>query len=265
MFYVKSYLGGSDITRNIIEANLVAIEPINNITLDLPENFADVKVEDVGGVKLNTNIVNNKLTINFEELEKGKSIFFKITYFTDESITFANSNSLFSYAFMPHSRIKDFRFTVFLPLKATIITKNGISLISPEGEITSDGERIVLKYKTSLEKEEEFSSFVAYRLERDYRNYFLFVFGIIFGGLLTWYLLSRKNKKIIKKKTTEMLEEDEQYVYDFVYEKDGIMQTEIIEKTNFSKAKVSKILRNLEKKRIIRKEPYKKTNKVFIQ
>lgn len=264
IFYVNSYLGGSDISRNIIEANIVALEPLQEIVLELPENFADVRVEDIQGNDIDVEIVENNLTIYLDQVEKGKSTYVKITYFTDESVSFINDNRIFTYTFTPSSRIKDFRFSAFLPLKATIIMKNRAPLVYPQGEITSDGEKIVVKYKKTLEPGQEFSTLITYSLNRDH-TYILFLLGLFSGALIVWFSLKRRNKRKVKNKVSETLDGDEKLIYDLVFAKDGIFQKEIVQLTNFSKSKTSKVIRELEKKNLVKKEPYRKTNKIFLK
>ncbi|MBD3155759.1 MAG: hypothetical protein GF368_03835 [Candidatus Aenigmarchaeota archaeon] len=264
LFYVKTYLGGGDISRNIIEANIVALEPLQEIVLELPENFADVRAEDIQGNDIDITIVENDLTIYLDPLEKGRSTFVKITYFTDDSVSFINDNRIFTYAFTSPSRIKDFRFTIFLPLKATITMKNGTPLVYPRAEIDSDGEKISVKYKETLEQGQEFSTLITYNLNRNH-TYLLFLLGLFSGALIVWFFLKRRNNRRINVRVSETLDEDEKLIYDLVRAKDGILQKEIVQLTNFSKSKASKVIRELEKKNIVKKEPYRKTNKIFLR
>lgn len=62
-----------------------------------------------------------------------------------------------------------------------------------------------------------------------------------------------------------VLSEDERKVYQKVRESPGITQKEVEVFTNFSKAKLSKLVRNLEQSNLLRKEPYRKTNKLRLK
>jgi uncharacterized membrane protein len=58
---------------------------------------------------------------------------------------------------------------------------------------------------------------------------------------------------------------DERLVLDAIKKEGGkIIQSDLVKNTGFSKAKVSKILSELENRNLIRKEKYKRTNLIFL-
>jgi uncharacterized membrane protein len=63
-----------------------------------------------------------------------------------------------------------------------------------------------------------------------------------------------------------VLGEDERKIYDMLLSSNGeILQDDIARHTDFSRAKISKLVRNLEEKGIIKKEPYRKTNRLLLK
>lgn len=92
----------------------------------------------------------------------------------------------------------------------------------------------------------------------------MFLLGIGIGIIATYLAIRKKmpKEKIIKL----VLGEDEKKIYNLIVERGGSMlQDEIVKETGFSKAKVSKLLRKLEEKGIIKREPFRKTNKVYLK
>jgi DNA-binding MarR family transcriptional regulator len=77
-----------------------------------------------------------------------------------------------------------------------------------------------------------------------------------------------KTKEIEKQKTKAFLSalsEDEKTVVMKLKEQDGMTQSTLRYRVDFSKAKLSSILKELEQKEIIKKVPHKRTNKIFLR
>ncbi len=85
----------------------------------------------------------------------------------------------------------------------------------------------------------------------------LLILTVIF--VLRYYL-----RKIRFERVTKGLRDDEIYVLKIIMRKNGIEQKKIEEITNFSKAKVSKILSELEKRGLIKKRRIGNRNKIYI-
>ncbi len=61
------------------------------------------------------------------------------------------------------------------------------------------------------------------------------------------------------------LTQEEQIILKMIKEEEGITQSSLRHKSGFSKTKLSFLLSDLEKKNIIKKELFGKTNKVFMK
>ena len=73
-----------------------------------------------------------------------------------------------------------------------------------------------------------------------------------------YFYCAQEGKKI------DILKGDEQAILKLVMEEDGIDQRKIQEITDFSKAKVSKIISELEKRGVVRKEQIGRRNKIYL-
>jgi uncharacterized membrane protein len=107
------------------------------------------------------------------------------------------------------------------------------------------------------------------------RNFFNYIFGsilsvalIIFGIYVSFFKKEGEQKKDVKesKKKSESLEPDERTVFDKVIDAQGtIFQSELVEKTGFTKVKVTRILDRLEGKGLIERKRRGMTNVVILK
>jgi DNA-binding transcriptional ArsR family regulator len=101
------------------------------------------------------------------------------------------------------------------------------------------------------------------------RFYFLILLLIIALFFVALYALKKRKvivKKIVRVKpekiVMEVLDEYEKKVYEIVREAGKIKQNEIVEKTGFSKARVSRVLKSLAEKKLVKVEKRGRTNMV---
>lgn len=81
--------------------------------------------------------------------------------------------------------------------------------------------------------------------------------------------ISQVDKKKIQKEKQEAffsgLDEKEKKVLLAIKEQDGIGQATLRIRVDYSKAMLSVVLKNLEKKEIVKKVPYKRTNRIYLR
>ncbi|MFH1823334.1 MAG: MarR family transcriptional regulator [archaeon] len=92
---------------------------------------------------------------------------------------------------------------------------------------------------------------------------FLFVLGLIILGI---YIMLKKEGEIKKKVDLSKLDIDEKKIFQLIQEADGtIFQSELVEKSQFDKVKVTRILDRLEGKQTIERRRRGMTNIVLIK
>jgi len=152
---------------------------------------------------------------------------------------------------------------VILPSDSIVVDRNGL-LISRPFDISTDGRRIFVVWKANLATEEEFSAFVQYEAKSNVSSSFIILPIILIGaiGIFAGYKLKvfRKEKFIEK-----AVSDDENKVIEQIKKKGEILQEELRDSLNWSKTKISKVVRNLEVKNVIIKIPHKKTNKLKLK
>ncbi len=97
----------------------------------------------------------------------------------------------------------------------------------------------------------------------------LLIMGFIslLAGFSIWNLIREKELKSTRKILLDtLLLPDEKKVLDMITEHDGsLTQNEIVRNTGFSRLKVHRIIKNLEKKNLIIKQQYGMTNKIILK
>jgi hypothetical protein len=125
-------------------------------------------------------------------------------------------------------------------------------------------ESLVVKWKKeTLEEGEEFLVLLGYKpvtSPPSEQTLIYYIFAAAFLAFISGlYLGRRRNPK------PEYVVADEKIVLDAIRKMGGeVIQSDLVKEIGFSKAKVSKILSELEERRVIRKEKYKRTNRVFL-
>lgn len=205
----------------------------------------------------------------------GKKTRIRMEYILSDIVADYENSKILTFSYIPDVSIKNFSIRVILPEGSMLASETkregeSISTAYPTPErIYTDGERIIIEWsKKNLVAHENFRIFVMYKmLEEKKIKYALLIFiGIILGSGVTFLAFKGRGKKKEMKIAKLVLSEDEQKIFDLLVERRGIMlQEEITKELGYSKAKVSKLVRKLEEKGIIRKEPYKKTNKLYLK
>ena len=198
---------------------------------------------------------------------------YDITYkfYLDEQITQKETTYILSTTHSLLANVKTFDFTIALPEGYGITGPR----VSPHTEkFVSDGRRVVIEWNLHEPIPPELREFDAIVLYENLlgeklpwwegkENYiYLIITAVVLVASVN--LSKRFRKKKQTKNKIDILKEDEQAIMRLILEKDGIDQREIQRETDFSKTKVSKILSELEKRRVIRKEQAGRRNKIFL-
>ncbi len=254
---------------------------LKRITYPFSGKVTDLKTyDDMGGLESEvelrggSNYVTTDLRISLDFEEEAKVLY----EFTDPaSITFFNNTYILSTSFPLLANVKSFSLRLKLP-EGTGLTGSEVDIVPAPTEITSDGRSVILMWKE--DDPSDFRIFVRYEpLPRPTQNlqsvaiqkapifqtetFLLGLTSLMLLFFLSLLILKLRPKEKIEEKI-DILKEDEQLILRMVAEKEGIAQREIQRETDFSKTKVSKILAELEKRGVVRKQSIGKKNKIYL-
>lgn len=191
----------------------------------------------------------------------------QIEFDSSEFISEFRGDKILTFSFIPEAPTRNFTLRVLLPegstLSTEINTRGGRAAVYPvPDKILSDGRRIILRWhRDELKPGSSLRFFVMYSQKGD-RSYLLVIPAFALGVALGYFIAGKKGEKLAKM----VLTQDENLIYEMLLRQGGeILQEELVRETGFSKAKVSKLVRNLEAKGIIRKEPHGKTNRLLLR
>ncbi len=191
-----------------------------------------------------------------------KYIFKKPVEKTDDLYIFKASYILFA-------NVKSFSLEVRLP-EGYVVAENGVS---PAGyKPDSDGRHVIIRweYESVPPELRSFRTIILYEKvkEREFPYFLAVLIVVIVFIFLVLLKFFKKPFKVREKKDVfskiEVLKEDEQKILKIIIENEGIEQRKIEEITGFSKAKVSKILSELEKRGLIVKKAFGRKNRIYL-
>ncbi len=267
-------------TANIQTSQYISsTEPIGNLILILSKQASSAKVS-VDGEKRDC-----QLQEEFARCGNLSSGDHKIdfSYTTSYPLATVGENTLFKHAVRLTYPGKKQTITLKLPVGTIIpreVGKDESFYISPDtAEIYSDGERIILIWEAD---EQEVDISVIMRDATPTPTAWIALAGIstiIAAGSIAYILFYRKPKVV--KKTARKAEKTEKPVKEllpqFIEDERKVVellqnapnheawQKTILQETKFSKAKVSRIIRNLEARGVVVKTIYGNTNKVTLK
>lgn len=255
-----------------VKSNVLLVsDSIGNLTLILSPNPRDVEIIINGG---ETSCLIQAEFARCGSLPAG-AYNVNISYETDYPIAAVGENTLFRYTDKLPYPANEQMISLTLPVGYIIPRERGKDesfYISPKPkEVYSDGQRIILSWE---QKGQELPiSVIARRVIGPPVGWIAStgVLVIIAAMGVAWFILSRRQKspkaKTARKKAVVVptLIDKEQQVVDFLKQNGEVWQKQIQQATNFSKAKVSRILRNLEERGVITKTIYGNTNKISLK
>lgn len=257
------------------------------IDLFLIPNVKNLQVflddQEIKNCQTNVRIGKTDVLCNLEKPVLGKH-FLQIEFDSSYPLIKLNQNRLmFRSGYEPLIETKNFIFTLKLPLGYIIPEEPGKDkgfFISPEADnLYSDGQRIILRWQEKSLSKRFDVSVISEPLKPKFKFQFAVLILILAIILFLWFSFKKKifkekivkklKKKNLKKKEkskSEIIEghliESEKAVIDELKnaDKNELWQKQIQLKTGFSKAKLSRVIRNLESRNLIKKTPFGNTN-----
>ncbi len=265
---INSYHGTSDMSESIVKDSIeiqLNQNETNPITFTLPPQLTDTTVT-----------LDDKLFSCNTEPKKDKTLFtcelpigqhtLHIRYTTPYPLITLQDKLLFRTAIALPAPAEDFAYQVKLPLGYVIPSdKSTAFFVNPDPRLTySDGQRIILVWKNQNQNLFEISV-----LSKPLVKSKAWLYGALILATLIIIALARYSF-VLRKKTKEIvipeLIDAEQIVVDILKKAKNheLWQKQIGVTAKLSKVKLSRVIRNLEQRGVIKKEPWGNTNKITL-
>jgi uncharacterized membrane protein len=253
----------------VVETEILLLEPVSQLEWAVPEDanaisvYADGKAENF--TKSDSRIIipsDGKKNISFN-------------YVSSDFI----ENENFLLSFTAPAYVQNLKFTVILPEEATLkkpLVEDTItsgSVYPKPDSATTDGRSLIFAWeKSNVRAGDGFSIFVSYGLRKSYgllMAVLVVLMGVLFAAAL--YVFLKKPKviqKIVKESDIEKhLKEDEEVIVNVLKKRlnQQIEQGTLRIVTGYSKASLSRLLKELEERKVIKKEKRGKKNLIFLK
>lgn len=242
--------------------NYQTSHPVRNLVAEINGQRADCEVTELAvGANINCDTV---LTENFTV---------ELTYRTEGLATSQNGVSTFRYSQSIYRPIENYRFKVILPEGTGVVDSEDATtaVIEPSsGELGNmEGRRFFVQWNTSpsLGESEDFRVMFEPLQEPPRENSVILPGSILALALIlgiTYFVYRRKNS-VRNSNILEELGDDEKMVVEMLQEQDGeMLQKDIVEDSEYSKAKISGVVSELVENNIVSKEKEGRSNKVSL-
>ncbi len=258
-----------DGTAVVQSSMALSSQEIGNLTLILTPNAEDVEI-----------------TVDEEEIEclvqaefarcgnlsEGTHLV-TLTYETAYPIADVGENTIVRYSDRLPYQANSHKLTLKLPVGYIVPRERGKDesfYISPAPtDVYSDGQRIIILWEH--QGQELAISVIARKVVGPPIGWIASTGAslVLAAAVTIWFLLRErkkpKTKQVRKKTVVPTLIDNEQKVVEFLKQNGEIWQKQIQHATGFSKAKVSRIVRNLEERGVVTKTIYGNTNKIALK
>lgn len=266
--YASSYYAEfNQIANNLVVKEVVHLDKKANFEINLPADYS--KLDVIG------NYSRNGSKLSFYD---SSAI---VIYATSSYLDNAKKGFYFVKKIIYPENFTNF--TMRLNLDRGVFIRNN-EAYPTDYNIGTDGETISLTWqRTDVKKGESVPVFVNLEDIKNNQNY-IWIWGIIIGIIILAgaYLLYKRFEKIKIKKVAKTKQknskketkEDYDYLLDTEKkvieelkkaDRNELWQKQIQNTTGFSKAKVSRLIRNLEARGLVKKIPFGNTNKVRLK
>lgn len=251
--------------------------PLKEVSYPFSADLRNLRITDAQG-ELNSTISvrggKTYVTVTFRDyLGPGKNQTINYEYMPGKSIQTREGRSyILTSAQSVLANVRNFKMVVFLP-EGYVLSPEGTVPISKD--ILSDGRSLIIIWEVNepipAALKGDFKVVVFYERLGWYPSVYqvaVLLLVVIGAGFYAYMKKKTRIEEAEKEKEVyskiDILKEDEQTILKIIIENDGVDQREVTRLTGFSKAKVSKILAELEKRGAIRKEQHGRRNKLFL-
>lgn len=262
-----------DSTAQITSEYVIVSDKVQNLNLPVPSDVKSVSAA-LDDESIECKLENS--TALCGSTKQGTHVF-TLKYESKEVLASLQDRQLFKFSEQLPFKTSEYTFVLKLPV-GTIIPKEkeaDFFLTPKPAQVLSDGQRIIITWNAT-----NTNNFAVSAVLQPLQEITLpIVIGLIVLGAAVsavWYYTRKKKpvlikKKIVKPKQEEALVprfvENEQQIVKILQEapNNEAWQKYLLEKTGFSKAKLSRIIRNLEERGVVVKTIYGNTNKISLK
>jgi len=244
------------------------LQKTSEFNLSLPLKVENIKILiDDQEKQCNIKNLENSSLLQCSIAMEGKH-FIRINYNTPYPIIKVGDKVLYKSEYLPFNPTSDFNYILKLPVGYLIPKDKDLSFfVNPKpNNIYSDGRRIILRW-TKQNVLDSFELSVLMESSSTFKpslKSFAFIIALLFLIIIIAFLYLKKKKKR-EFLYPALVEQEQVIIYLLKKAKDNVLWQKQIEiQSKFSKVKVSRILRSLEERKMIRKEPWGNTNKVHL-
>ncbi len=213
-----------------------------------------LKIGEVSSLECNTNL----------EKEFG-SIF--ASFKTKGFVRKIGEKFFFKFDFSSSSKIDNL--VVYVKLPEGFLVSKGSKVVPTNYRLLSDGRRIIITWPVKNVSENKIMSFLVFYepvKKISFPFWYYVLFGILVALVVILFFLLYKRKKFERKAFLSVLDKNEKKVFDVLLKHKGkVYQKKIVEETDFSKAKVTRILKSLEERGLVEIERLGRKNLVRIK
>lgn len=194
----------------------------------------------------------------------------KLNYETSGLVTSQSGVQKFSYSQSIYRPIRNYSLKVILPEGTGIIDSSNVTtpVIHPsEAELGNmDGRRFYVEWNTQPDLGTSQFQLMFESFERKDKESILpalLALALIAGiGLIVY----RRKNKVEASSILKELSSDEKMVVELLQDNNGeMLQKDIVDKSDYSKAKISGVIGSLEENKVVSKEKEGRSNKVFLE
>ncbi len=248
--------------KAVVEVDIILNDKTTeNITIELPEDYTALSLY------LDDEQTDPLVENGIMQLQLANNTEISFNYVTQDVIDKTNflMNLKLDYD------IGDLEITLVLPegamLKKPIKKRQGGSIYPKPTETSTDGRSLVFVWKQQdLKQGDEMAIFTQIEPKQT-NNWLILLIAIIAGFAIGAYIYTKKPTKTAQKKSVEKhLKEDEEQIVTILERKEGDCEQGTLRViTGFSKAHLSRLLKELEERKVIYKEKRGKKNVVFLK
>jgi uncharacterized membrane protein len=213
------------------------------------------------------------ITCTFASHENYAETKLKLAFSTNEIIKMVDENHELGYFVPMEENAKRFFNIVYLPPTATLATEMPNESFSPrDGTTLSDGRHIMVYWeRLNLEKGEDIYFSISYKMPPSQNGNIIdialtvIIAVIIIASLGIFYVRTSRRQDSMKV-MMPLMKGDEKVVIDILSKHGGsVNQKVIVRESDFSKAKVSRIIADLKERNIVSVESMGRMNKITLK